>query len=88
MVLTGPFCPCFSDPCHPCPTTAALRILCASVVGFAFPIPAISAILRYPSVTGDAELGFLTALTMLGGQIPWDKLLAPAPGPRRTGPSY
>ena len=24
----------------------------------------------------DAELGFLTALTMLGGQIPWDKLIA------------
>jgi hypothetical protein len=36
------------------------------------------AVLKYPSVTPDAELGFLTALTMLGGQIPWDKLVAPA----------
>jgi len=35
------------------------------------------AVLKYPSVTPDAELGFLTALTMLGGQIPWDKLVAP-----------
>jgi len=46
------------------------------------------AILRYPAVTPDAELGFLTALTMLGGQIPWDKLVSPAPGVRRTGPNY
>ncbi len=46
------------------------------------------AILRYPAVTGEAELGFLTALTMLGGQIPWDKLIAPAPGVRRTGSNY
>ncbi len=46
------------------------------------------AILRYPAVTGDAELGFLTALTMLGGQIPWDKLNSPAPGVRRGGPNY
>jgi hypothetical protein len=35
------------------------------------------AVLKYPSVTPDAELSFLTALTMLGGQIPWDKLVAP-----------
>ncbi len=42
------------------------------------------AILRYPAVTPDAELSFLTALTMLGGQIPWDKLTVPGPGVRRS----
>jgi hypothetical protein len=35
------------------------------------------AVMRYPTVTAEAELGFLTALTMLGGQIPWDKLTTP-----------
>ncbi|HLJ55385.1 MAG TPA: hypothetical protein VKT77_10125 [Chthonomonadaceae bacterium] len=43
------------------------------------------AVLRYPTVTADAELAFLTALTMLGGQIPWDKLNSPG-GMRRSGP--
>ncbi|MCW3097798.1 MAG: hypothetical protein JWL77_3416 [Chthonomonadaceae bacterium] len=46
------------------------------------------AILRYPSVAPDAELGFLTALTMLGGQIPWDKLTAPISTARRNATNY
>lgn len=35
------------------------------------------AVMGYPSIAVDAELGFLTALTMLGGQIPWDRLTVP-----------
>ncbi len=46
------------------------------------------AILRYTTVAADAELGFLTAMTMLGGQIPWAKLMAPMPASRRSTPSY
>jgi len=42
------------------------------------------AIVRYPTVAPDAELGFLTAMTMLGGQIPWAKLTAPMPAARRS----
>jgi len=41
------------------------------------------AVMRYPTVASDAELGFLTALTMLGGQIPWDRLTLPARAQRR-----
>jgi hypothetical protein len=46
------------------------------------------AILRYPTVPADAELGFLTALSMLGGQIPWDKLGSPIHAARRSVASY
>lgn len=46
------------------------------------------AILRYPTVTAEAELGFLTAMTMLGGQIPWAKLNAPMPAARRSTTHY
>lgn len=46
------------------------------------------AILRYPTVASDAELGFLTALTMLGNQIPWAKLTAPMQAARRSATSY
>ena len=44
------------------------------------------AVMRYPSVSADSELSFLTALTMLGGQIPWDKLMTPAPTRRGNAP--
>lgn len=46
------------------------------------------AILRYPTVAADTELGFLTALTMLGGQIPWAKLTTPMPAARRNTTNY
>ena len=46
------------------------------------------AVMRYPTVAADAELGFLTALTMLGRQIPWDRLTIPAPTSRRGAPTY
>ena len=42
------------------------------------------AIMGYPTVTADAELGYLTSLLMLGAQIPWERLNTP---PRRTGGS-
>ena len=42
------------------------------------------AIMGYPSVTADAELGYLTSLLMLGAQIPWDRLNTP---PRRSAGS-
>ena len=46
------------------------------------------AIIRYPTIAADAELGFLTALTMLGGQIPWAKLTAPMPAARRNNTNF
>ncbi len=42
------------------------------------------AVMRYPTVTSEADLGFLTALTMLGGQIPWDRLTSPVRAAHRA----
>jgi hypothetical protein len=36
------------------------------------------AIMAFPGVPADAELAYLTSMTMLGGQIPWDSLAAPS----------
>lgn len=42
------------------------------------------AVMDLPKVTADAEPTYLSALVMLGTQIPWEKISAPA---RRKGPS-